>query len=157
MRNPMSALELKIPPVALVLLAGAAMWLLSALTPSLTSHVPYRHVAAIAFALAGTIVVLLGLIAFRRARTRVNPTTPQAASSLVSTGVFRFSRNPMYLGFLLALIGWAVFLANGPSVILVPGFVMYMNRFQIRPEERALSGIFGEQFTSYTHRVRRWV
>ncbi|MDB5862612.1 MAG: protein-S-isoprenylcysteine methyltransferase [Betaproteobacteria bacterium] len=151
----MSALELKIPPVALVLLAGAAMWLLSSLTPSVTLPVPYRHVAAIAF--AGMIVALLGLIAFRRARTTVNPTTPHAASSLVGTGVYRFSRNPMYLGFLLALTGWTVFLANGLSAILVPGFVMYMNRFQIGPEERALSGIFGEQFTSYTHRVRRWV
>jgi protein-S-isoprenylcysteine O-methyltransferase Ste14 len=153
----MSALELKIPPVALVLLAGAAMWLLSSLTPSLTLPVPYRHVAAIAFALAGMIVALLGLIAFRRARTTVNPTTPHAASTLVGTGVYRFSRNPMYLGFLLALTGWTVFLANGLSAILIPGFVMYMNRFQIGPEERALSGIFGEQFTSYTHRVRRWV
>ena len=133
------------------------MWLLSSLTPSLTVHVPHRQLAAIAFAFAGIAVALLGVVAFRRARTTVNPTMPHAASSLVSTGVYRFSRNPMYLGFLLALIGYAVFLANGPAVLLVPAFVMYMNRFQIGPEERALSGIFGEKFTSYAQRVRRWL
>jgi protein-S-isoprenylcysteine O-methyltransferase Ste14 len=153
----MNALELKIPPVALALLAGAAMWCVSALTPSLSWQLPYRQALALFFAIAGTIVAVLGVASFRRAGTTVNPVTPQAASALVSTGIYRFSRNPMYLGFLLMLLGWAALLANALALILVAGFVAYMNRFQITPEERALSALFGAEFAAYAQRVRRWI
>jgi protein-S-isoprenylcysteine O-methyltransferase Ste14 len=153
----MSKLELKVPPLALALLVALAMWLVSLATPSLSGQIPYRQVAAVVLVLAGFVAALLGVIAFRRAGTTVNPTTPQSTSSLVSGGIYRVTRNPMYLGFLLALVGLAVFLANALSLVLVPAFVAYMNRFQIAPEERVLSEKFGEAFAVYKKKVRRWL
>lgn len=153
----MSTLELKIPPVALAFLAGAAMWLVAAVTPSSAWALPHGQAVALGLAVAGIIVAGLGVVSFRRAGTTVNPLKPQAASSLVSGGIYRFSRNPMYLGFLLALAAWAVFLANLLALIVVPGFIVYMNRFQITPEERALAVRFGTQFAAYKQSVRRWV
>ena|SRR5438105_6260010 len=152
----MSALELKIPPVVLVLLAGAAMWVLSTAAPSFASQVPYRQAIALVLAVLGVIVTVVGVVSFRRASTTVNPTRPQDTSSLVTTGIYRLSRNPMYLGFLLALIAWAVFLANVLALLPVVAFVAYMNRFQITPEERALAAMFGAEFNAYGQRVRRW-
>lgn len=108
-------------------------------------------------AVAGGVVAGLGVVSFRRAQTTVNPLTPQAASSLVTTGIYRVSRNPMYLGMLLLLAAFAVFLANAAALIILPVFILYMNRFQITPEERALSSMFGPDFTAYTERVRRWM
>jgi protein-S-isoprenylcysteine O-methyltransferase Ste14 len=153
----MSKLELKVPPLAWALLVALAMWLVSLATPSFSWQLPYRQVTAIVLVLAGFVAALLGVIAFRRAGTTVNPTTPQSTSSLVSGGIYRVTRNPMYLGFLLALVGLAVFLANALSLVLVPAFVAYMNRFQIAPEERVLSEKFGEAFAAYKKKVRRWV
>ena len=92
-----------------------------------------------------------------RARTTINPVKPSSASSLVITGIYRLTRNPMYLGSLFILLGWAVFLANVLAFLLLPGFVLYINRFQIIPEETALSGIFGSEFATYKANVRRWL
>lgn len=153
----MSALELKIPPVAVALLTGAAMWLAASALPALDFPFPDKNVVAVILAVAGGIVAGLGVVSFRRARTTVNPLTPQAASSLVTAGIYRFTRNPMYLGMLLLLAAFAVFLANAAALIVLPVFVVYMNRFQITPEERALSAMFGPDFTAYTQRVRRWM
>lgn len=153
----MSALELKVPPLAVGLLIGAAMWLASVIAPALAMPVPYKNAIAIAVALAGIGAVLLGAFSFRRASTTLNPLHPEAASSLVTTGIYRVTRNPMYLGFALVLLAWAVFLGNAPAFVLVPAFVIYMNRFQIEPEERALSIMFGAEFTAYQRGVRRWL
>ncbi|HEV8366930.1 MAG TPA: isoprenylcysteine carboxylmethyltransferase family protein, partial [Pyrinomonadaceae bacterium] len=75
----------------------------------------------------------------------------------VSTGVYRFTRNPMYLGLLLTLLGWAAFLSNPASLLFVPIFVLYINRFQIKPEEQVLSSLFGAEYMAYKSRVRRWL
>ena len=87
----------------------------------------------------------------------MNPRTPDKATSLVSGGIYRFSRNPMYLGFLLLLAAWFFYVENWAAAILLPLFVLYMNRFQIAPEERALVAMFGPEFITYTQRVRRWM
>lgn len=152
-----SALELKVPPIALVLLVGAAMWLASFVAPSLTVSLPYERAIAFTLAVIGLSVVLLGAVAFRRARTTLNPIKPETASALVTTGIYRFTRNPMYLGFALVLLAWAILLGNALAFILLPTFVLYMNRFQIMPEERILSGLFGAKFVAYKRNVRRWV
>ncbi len=105
----------------------------------------------------GFAVSIAGVLSFRRAGTTVDPTRPQKASSLVSSGIYRYSRNPMYLGMLLVLIGWGVYLSNIPALLLVPVFVIWMNRFQIRPEQRALTELFGGEFELYRQSVRRWI
>jgi protein-S-isoprenylcysteine O-methyltransferase Ste14 len=152
----MSRLELKIPPALLVLLFAVAMYSLSTATGNTRSTGGITSALAVTCALAGILVSLAGVVQFRRARTTVNPVTPTASSSLVTSGIYRFSRNPMYLGFLLILTGWALFLANMYAAALIPLFVLYMNRFQIIPEERALLRIFGQEFANYISRVGRW-
>jgi protein-S-isoprenylcysteine O-methyltransferase Ste14 len=150
------ALELRVPPVALVILFAAGMAVVAYTVPAAVA-IPARVALACALGFAGALIASAGVIAFRRHSTTVNPFTPEQSSALVATGIYRFSRNPMYLGLLLALCGWSVFLANWASAMLLPAFVAYMNRFQIRPEERALAQKFGPQFLAYCESVRRWL
>jgi len=152
----MRSLELVIPPVALVFIFAIGMVIVAYALPA-AAEIPARLSIAVTFVLIGALVALAGVFAFRRQQTTVNPFKPEQSSSLVATGIYRFSRNPMYLGFLLALMGWCVFLANWLSALLLPAFVMYMNRFQIQPEERALENRFSQQFLDYCKSVRRWL
>ena len=108
-------------------------------------------------AVSGGFIALLGVVAFSRAGTTVNPMKPGSSSSLVVTGIYSVTRNPMYLGVLLVLLAWAINLASALTVLFLPGFVWYMGRYQIEPEERALASLFGSAFTAYAARVRRWI
>jgi protein-S-isoprenylcysteine O-methyltransferase Ste14 len=150
-------LELRIPPVALVLLSAAFMWALDAAGAALDFELAGKNTLAAALAVLGVAVTGGGLAAFRSARTTVNPMQPEEASALVVRGVYRVTRNPMYLGFLFLLLAWAAYLANIGALLVVAAFVVYMNRFQIAPEERALAALFGAQFEDYKRRVRRWI
>lgn len=150
-------LELKVPPLIAGLLMAALMWLVSWTVPAFRFLIPARHILAVSLAVAGAVISALGVAAFWRARTTVNPTKPETSSSLVVLGVYRLTRNPMYLGFLLVLAGWAIFLSNGLAFLLLPAFIVYMNRFQIEPEERALTALFGSDFVAYKSRVRKWL
>jgi len=103
------------------------------------------------------IVALLGVRAFRQAKTALDPTTPEKASSVVTNGIFSYTRNPMYLGLTAVLVGWAVWLSV-PWVLLGPVTLMlYLTRFQIIPEERIMSSKFGRNYDEYRKRVRRWL
>jgi len=153
----MKSLELKVPPVAVLIVSAIAMWFLAIASPSLTAPFPARRIVAALLAALGVTVALAGIVAFRRARTTVNPTTPEATSSIVRTGVYRWTRNPMYLGFLLLLCGWAMLLVNGLALLVLPAFVLYLNRYQIAPEERALRARFGADYDDYLAAVRRWL
>ena len=153
----MPVLELKVPPVAVVLVTAALMWLVATAVPAFGFVFPARDFLALSLAVAGAVVSLSGVVLFKRAKTTVNPLKPGSSSSLVSSGVYAFSRNPMYLGFLLIVAGWAVFLSNVLALLLLPAFIVYMNRFQIEPEETALALRFGPAFAAYQSRVRRWL
>ena len=153
----MAALELKIPPPAVTLTAGLLMWLAARAIPELGFPNPARDYLAIGVAFAGLVTAVRGLIAFRRAGTTVNPMKPETTSSLVASGVYRWTRNPMYVGLLFVLLGWGVFLSNVAAFVVLPAFVLYLNRFQIEPEERALATRFGQEFAAYKARVRRWL
>jgi protein-S-isoprenylcysteine O-methyltransferase Ste14 len=153
----MQWLELRIPPVLVWLVMAGAMLGVSYSAPTLSFTLAGSIPIALALVTLGWALALAGVIAFRGKRTTVNPLTPSASSSVVSSGVYRISRNPMYLGFLLALSGWAVYLSNAGAAVLLPAFVAYMTQFQIKPEERALLAKFGSEFAQYMSRVRRWV
>jgi protein-S-isoprenylcysteine O-methyltransferase Ste14 len=153
----MQALELKIPPPAVAVLIAGAMWGISLATPALDVARLVRLAAAIAIALAGAGIALSGAISFRRAGTTVNPMKPETASSLVRTGIYGITRNPMYVGDLFVLVAWAIFLSAPWALAGALAFVLYMNRFQIAPEERALSAMFGADYAAYKSRVRRWL
>ena len=153
----MFSLEHKIPPPIVTLVMGAIMWLIARGVPALSFGMPGRRLIAAALAVAGVAFASMGAASFRRARTTVNPLKPESASSLVMSGVYRISRNPMYVGLSLVLLGWAVLLSNVLAFAIVPVFVLYMNRFQIGPEEVALERVFGEDYNGYRAKVRRWL
>jgi protein-S-isoprenylcysteine O-methyltransferase Ste14 len=153
----MNSLELRVPPPLVALALGIAMWGVSRVTFSpVAGGFPNTAIAA-AIALLGGAVSVAGVISFLRARTTVNPHRPENASFLVRGGIYRVTRNPMYLGLALVLAAWAVFLLNPWSVLGPVLFVLYMTRFQIQPEERALLSLFGQQYADYMQRVRRWI
>jgi protein-S-isoprenylcysteine O-methyltransferase Ste14 len=153
----MRVLKAKIPPLAVVLVMAVLMWISASASSRLRLVVPGREVIALILAVAGAVISILGVVSFRQAGTTVNPLTPDASSSLVLSGIYRLSRNPMYLGFLMLLLGWAIYLSNALGFLFAPAFVVYMNRFQIEPEEHALTSRFGQEFVAYTGRVRRWL
>lgn len=153
----MRVLELKVPPPAVAFATAVLMWLASRSSPGLAFMFPAGNLLAIGLAAIGLIVAISGVVTFRRARTTLNPTKPEASSSLVSWGIYRITRNPMYLGLLLVLTAWAIYLSNWLAVLFLPVFVVYINRFQIIPEEQALTSLFAREFVAYQSKVRRWL
>jgi protein-S-isoprenylcysteine O-methyltransferase Ste14 len=131
----------------------AAAWLV----PALTFELPWRLAISLIVATAGASLDLAGLFHFLRARTTTNPLKPSNASALVTGGIYRFTRNPMYLGLATLLLAWAIYLANLAALAGPLLFILYMNRFQIAPEERALAAGFGAEYDAYRARVRRWI
>jgi len=153
----MQALELKIPPPAVAVLMACAMWGIALVAPLLEVPRFIRVAAAATFALAGVGFSLAGIISFRRARTTVNPMKPGTTSSLVCSGIYGVTRNPMYVGLLFVLVAWAVFLSSAWALLGALAFVLYINQFQIAPEERVLSAMFGTSYSAYKSRVRQWL
>ncbi len=133
------------------------MWLAATVGPSWPMSPGARYAVASLFVVVGLAFDVSGLLAFRASKTTVNPLKPQKASALVTAGVYRITRNPMYVGMCFLLMAWAIHLSAllpfvGPVI-----FMMYITRFQILPEERVLARRFGEQYAQYTTRVRRWL
>jgi protein-S-isoprenylcysteine O-methyltransferase Ste14 len=153
----MQSLELKIPPPIIAVLIAAAMWGISVVTPLTAVSSTYQIPLAMAIAVVGVALALAGSISFRQAKTTVNPLKPEASSSLVSSGIYQFTRNPMYLGMLMVLVAWAVFLSSLGALFGMLAFVLYIDRFQIVPEERVLSQLFGTDYINYQTKVRRWI
>lgn len=153
----MKALELTIPPPVVMFVIGVIMWLLSFLFPAFAWASTSSVAAAVIIGLAGLGISLAGIIAFKRARTTPDPRRPADASVLVTSGIYRFTRNPMYLGVLVILIAWGVLLGNVLALISAFMFVPYISRYQIQPEERLLQKKFGAAFISYKGKARRWI
>jgi len=151
------ALELRVPPLVLTALIAGAMALAAVALPGMAVELPgHRGIAAGLLAL-GIGVAVAGVLAFRRARTTVDPRAPAATSALVVRGIYRLTRNPMYVGFALALAALAVWLQHPAAAAGVAAFVAYIDRFQVRPEERVLERHFGAAYRGYARTVRRWV
>lgn len=147
----------RVPPVAVTLIVAALMWAVARTLPSLRFDFAGRTLLAVALALAAGAIGIAGLRAFHRARTTSNPLQPERASALVTDGIYRRTRNPMYVALAVALLGWAVQLGHALAPLGVGLFMTWMNRFQIAPEERALARLFGTEFERYTREVRRWL
>jgi protein-S-isoprenylcysteine O-methyltransferase Ste14 len=133
------------------------MALSASAVPAVALSIPLPEFIALGFVLLGATIAISGVLSFRRARTTVNPLKPDTSSSLVRSGVYTLTRNPMYLGMLMLLLAWGIYLSNALALLFVPLFLVYMNRFQIEPEERALTARFGQEFVAYTRQVRRWL
>lgn len=153
----MHALEHKIPPPLVATACALLMWGIAQYSPILALAAPLRWGVALLVLLTGAAFCVAGVWSFRQAHTTVNPLKPESASTLVRTGVYRYSRNPMYVGFALLLLAWACYLAAPWALLGVLAFALYIHRFQIAPEERALAQIFGDEFQRYSAQVRRWL
>jgi protein-S-isoprenylcysteine O-methyltransferase Ste14 len=155
MSYAMHRLELKIPPAVVGAVTAAGMWFLSYALPAF-AYAPLR-VATVGLGLIGVAIIGWAMLSFLEVNTTVNPMKPSSASVLVTSGIYRHTRNPMYLGMLFILIGWALYLANILTFLVLPAFVLYMNQFQIKPEERALTARFGREYLEYMSQVHRWI
>jgi len=133
------------------------MWTVASRTPHIALWSSVRLPATIALAAVGLLFMISGVMAFRSARTTINPVDIEAASALVTGGVFRRTRNPMYVGFTLLLLAWALYLAAPWTLLGVAVFIAFIQRFQILPEERVMRAKFGEAYAQYAVRVRRWL
>ena len=153
----MRILENRIPPPLVAIFTAAIMWLAVPMVPTFQIASPLRLAISIAFLVFGAACLLLGGRALIVAKTTFNPIQIEKASSLVTSGIFNYSRNPMYLGLAALLVGWTAYLAS-PWLLAGPVlFIAFINRFQITPEERAMSAKFGNDFATYKTRVRRWL
>ena len=153
----MSFLKLKVPPDLTFLFFGAAIWAASNFFPTLDISFPGNHWLTGILAIIGGLIVIGGIMEFRRVKTTVNPINPNLASTIVTSGVYRFTRNPMYFGMFLLLTAFSIKYLNILSPIFLTGYIVYMNRFQIIPEEKALTEKFGDDYLKYKRSVRRWI
>jgi protein-S-isoprenylcysteine O-methyltransferase Ste14 len=153
----MSVLEHRIPPPLVCLIVAIAMWVIAHYSNPLILAWALRWGLIVLFLAIGLALAPPAIMAFRRTKTTVDPVHIDRASSLVVSGPFSFTRNPMYLGLTSLLLAWATYL-SAPLAVLGPiAFMLFITRFQIIPEERAMAAKFGADYEAYRKRVRRWI
>lgn len=150
-------LEARVPPPIVMTATALSMWFVARFSPRFELPSPVHGCASVLLAALSICLVIAGISRFRKSATTIDPTRPGAASSLVTDGIYRFTRNPMYLGFTGILMAWALFLQAWWALALPPLFCLYITVFQILPEEAALRTRFGEHYVTYAARVRRWL
>lgn len=150
-------LKLKIPPLLYMFMMAVVMWLLD-------QYLPIYNLIASPWNMLGLVFITLAIVAdgvlllqFFHINTSISPLHPDRVNSLVVTGLYRWSRNPMYLGFLLVLFGWATVLASVSPFIVLPLFMIILTVQQIIPEEIILEQKFGQEYRDYKSAVRRWI
>jgi protein-S-isoprenylcysteine O-methyltransferase Ste14 len=150
-------LETRIPPPVVLAALAALAWWLARQFPQATFPLPQHAWLAAFIAIIGVLLNLLPKLRFGRANTTVNPMRPQNTSALVTAGLYRYTRNPMYVGQALVLLAWAIQLHHAFAFAAPVVFMLYITRFQIKPEERTLLAKFGQPYANYCQRVRRWL
>lgn len=153
----MTRLALRVPPIVVLAVFVIIMRYAALFFPFLTLKSDLHFSVPVLVALSGLFLILISSIIFYRRGTTLNPLKPQLASILVTSGPYRYSRNPIYIGLVLILAGWGVYLQNPASIFCVLVFVLYINRFQILPEEELLAQKFGVEFEIYKSSVNRWL
>ena len=153
----MRTLDNRLPPPVVAALTALGMWVLAHWLPILKFDVPWPVLTGFSVVCIGAAISIAGIREFKRAKTTVDPLHPERASSMVTTGVYRFTRNPMYLGILLALLGCFVGFGGVSAALGLPAFIWYITRFQIGPEERVLQAKFDSEYIAYKARARRWL
>jgi protein-S-isoprenylcysteine O-methyltransferase Ste14 len=155
-RNWVESWERRVPPLLAWAVAAGAVWALGRGWPAPGWGGPGAFGVALGLAGAGAFVAGAGVWQFRRAATSLSPFAGAGVRVLVVSGVYAWTRNPMYLGLALALAGVVVWRGSWAAVVPGPLFCAYLQRFQIRPEERDLAAAFGPEFAAYRARVGRW-
>lgn len=150
-------MSLRIVPVAQFAIAALLMFGFAWFFPEFNRSFPNQRTLASIFALASMSLGISAVVSFKKSETTVDPSHPEDASHLVTYGVYRLTRNPMYLALAIMLIAWGFYLGNFYSLIAVLAFILYITKFQIKPEEKVLAAKFGEDYQRYRLRVRRWI
>jgi len=150
-------MKLKIPPPIQGLFWALCMWLMAKFTTSFDLYHSIQKPIGVVVIGLGLSIDVISVILFIKARTTINPLSPQQTSKLVTNGLYSISRNPMYLGMALILFGWMIILGNPINIIFFICFILGINKIQIIPEEVILKQIFGEEYTAYQKSVRRWI
>ena len=145
----------KIPPPIVTLAFGLMIYFSRNIFPDINNIIFY--ILSLFFIILGPFILISAVRSFKAEQTTINPININNASSLVISGVFKYSRNPMYLGmvFILLALSFRFNLIGG--ILFTSIFIMYITKFQIIPEEAAMKGIFGEDFNKYKNKTRRWI
>lgn len=153
----MNILETKIPPPIVMALFGLLIWLCR----DFWVHLPFEN--GVRYLLGGALMAsalaldIIAFLEFRKFKTTINPLRPQKATNIVTSGIYSKTRNPMYVGMMLLLSGWSILNTSLFGFLLIFGFWAFITRFQIIPEEHALSAKFGQEYLDYVAKVRRWI
>ena len=146
---------IKIPPPILVLILTSLVYFSSTKLESI--YLPYRQTVSVLILIIGIVVIISPVFDFIKSKTTVNPIKFQNVNRLVTTGIYRYSRNPMYLGMILIIISTTVYYLNLLSVFSPLIFYIWINKFQISREEIFLEGKFGNEYLKYKSKTRRWI
>ena len=148
-------MKTKIPPP----LIGLTFILINYLSTFLFESVSfqYQDIISLLILSSGFLIIVTAARLFSRYKTIISPITPEKSTSLVTEGVFSFSRNPMYLGMLIIITSSSIFFATWVGLLLIILFIVIINFFQIEPEEKMMRKLFGEEYEAYTTKVRRWI
>ena len=147
----------RVPPPVYLVVSGALMWLVSRSNYDPPLSIPFTPVLSGVCIIAGALIAIVAVFQFRKAQTTVDPLHPDKASALVSAGIFHYSRNPMYLGMAMLLLGLAIKLGSAFALMVLPLFLIVITYLQIKPEEEALTSLFGASYSEYCQQVRRWI
>ncbi|WP_289036531.1 isoprenylcysteine carboxylmethyltransferase family protein [uncultured Roseibium sp.] len=153
----MNWLKTRIPPPVWLLASGFLIWLVARQFPGRTLHFEGQMLLSVLLGAVGIAVELTSVGVFLKRKTTVNPLSPNKAKVFVNQGLYRYSRNPMYLGMSLLLLAWIIFLGAFLGLIFLAGFMFVLTELQIKPEEKALEAKFGEAYRTYRKKVRRWI
>lgn len=153
----MKKLELLIPPPVIASIVAVFMWQVAPVVPRLSQLADHHVILSSVVAFAGFMVAIVGVYAVMKNKTTINPHSPQKTSCLVTSGIYRYTRNPMYVGILLVLSAWGLYLSHIVPLLMPALFVLYMNRFQVIPEEKILEDKFGEAYIQYSKQTSRWI
>lgn len=153
----MKSLETKIPPPIIMAVFALTIWLLRGIGPAIPLYGAIKGACVAIFFGLAIVIDVLAILEFRKFKTTINPLSPDKANSIVKTGIFAHTRNPMYLGMLILLISWAIFNGAIIGLAIIPFFWLYITKFQIIPEERALIAKFGQEYLDYLKCVKPWL
>lgn len=149
-------MKLIIPPPIYMLVFASIMWGLGQYYPLYLWSFNTQYIG-VGVIFIGGCIDLSSLVKFLLSKASINPMKPEKTQVLVTTGMYRFSRNPMYLGLLLLLIGWALYVGALSAILLIPLFILVITKMQIQPEEIILEELFGQAYVDYKKKVRRWI
>ena len=150
-------MKLLIPPPIQALLSAIMMCLINRYFTHANFSLNGINIFALIFLIIAAIIIILSMYKFKKIKTTISPLRPNKTSSLVKSGIYEYTRNPMYLGLLLMLFSTVLFLKNFISFLIIPLFILFITKNQILPEEEALENIFGEEYKNYKKKVRRWI